>query len=158
MYHYYTGLSSQPPIKYYPLWKWRWALVLKNLLNPTSRRNASHSCLISFWPKDECTTTTHIIVVQVSKTATSCCGSALLRVIHEPMKGEGGGFPLNPKRRLFVGGLSSRPPIRCCPLWKLHWALVLKDLLNLTLGRDVFHSCLISLWPKDECTTTTYAK
>ena len=44
------GLSSWPPIKYFPLWKWRWTLVLKDFLNPTSGRDASHSCLISLWP------------------------------------------------------------------------------------------------------------
>ena len=26
------------------------------------------------------------------------------------------------------------------------------NLLNLTLGRDAFHPCLISLWPKEGCT------
>ena len=35
-------------------------LTRTNLLNPTSGRDASHSCLISLWPKDECTTTTHV--------------------------------------------------------------------------------------------------
>ena len=44
--------------RFVPLRKWRWALVLKVLLNPTSGRDASHSCLINLWPKDECTTTT----------------------------------------------------------------------------------------------------
>ena len=32
------------------------------------------------------------------------------------------------------------------------------NLLNPTSGRDAFHSCLISLWPKNECTTTTHTK
>ena len=49
---------------------------------------------------------------------------------------------------IIVGGLSSRPPIRYCPLWKWRWALVLNDLFNLTSRRDASHSCLISLWPK----------
>ena len=51
------GLSSRPSIRYCPLWKWRWALVLKELFNSTSKRDASHSCFISLWPKDECITT-----------------------------------------------------------------------------------------------------
>ena len=44
------GLSPWPPIRCFPLWKWRWTLVLKDLLNPISGRDASHSCLISLWP------------------------------------------------------------------------------------------------------------
>ena len=46
---------------------------------------------------------------------------------------------------IFVGGLSSQPLIKYCPLWKWHWALILKDLLNPTSGRDAFHSRFISL-------------
>ena len=46
------GLSSWSPIRYCLLQKWRWALILKILLNPTSGRDASHSFLISLWPKD----------------------------------------------------------------------------------------------------------
>ena len=30
--------------------------------------------------------------------------------------------------------------------------LILKVLLNPTSGRDAFHPCLISTWPKEECT------
>ena len=33
--------------------------IFKDLFNPTSGRNVSHSWLISLWPKDECTTTAH---------------------------------------------------------------------------------------------------
>ena len=54
----FVGGTNLSPIRYCPLRKWRWALVLKVLLNPTSGRDASHSCLINLWPKDECTTTT----------------------------------------------------------------------------------------------------
>ena len=31
------------------------------------------------------------------------------------------------------------------------------NLLNPILGRDASHPCLISLWPKERCTTTTHA-
>ena len=44
--HLYVGRTNLSPIKYYPLWKWRWALVLKVLLNPTLERDASHSCVV----------------------------------------------------------------------------------------------------------------
>ena len=40
-------------------------------------------------------------------------------------------------------------------LWPQEGIVHLKSLLNSTLGRDASHSCLINLWPKDECTTTT---
>ena len=103
-----TNLS---PIRYCPLWKCRWALVLKDLLNSTSGRDTSHSCLISLWPKDEWYT--------------------------------------------FVRG-TNFSLIKYCPLWKWRWTLVLTDLLNPISGRDASHSCLISLWPKDECTTITH--
>ena len=40
------GRTNLSPIRYCPLWKWRWALVLKVLLNPTSGRDTSHSCVV----------------------------------------------------------------------------------------------------------------
>ena len=38
--------------------------TLTNLFNPTSGRDASHPCLISTWPKEECT----IMCVGLSKS------------------------------------------------------------------------------------------
>ena len=70
-------------------------------------------------------------------------------------KGEGGGFPLNPKRCLFMrGNLVSNPNKVLFSLELVAWGvgLILKILLNPTSGRDVFHHCLISTWPKEECT------
>ena len=50
----WEGFSSRPPIsRYCPFW-----LYLTVLLNPTSRRDASHMCLISLSPRHMCTTTT----------------------------------------------------------------------------------------------------
>ena len=54
----FVGGMNLSPIRYCPLWKWRWVLVLKVLLNPTSGRDASHPCLISLELKEGCITTT----------------------------------------------------------------------------------------------------
>ena len=70
-------------------------------------------------------------------------------------KGEGGRFPLNLKRCLFMrGNLVSNPNQVLFSLELVAWGigLILKVLLNPTSGRDASHPCLISTWPKEECT------
>ena len=74
-------------------------------------------------------------------------------------KGEGGGFPLNPKRCLFVGGnLVSNPNqvLSSSELTAQGTGLILKVLLNPTLGRDASHPYLISTWPKEGCTVVSF--
>ena len=36
-------------------------VTLMNLFNPKSGKDVSHPCLISTWPKEGCTTTTHVV-------------------------------------------------------------------------------------------------
>ena len=61
----WEGFLSQPPIsRYCPLWLMLFGFCLTDLLNPTSGRDASHVCLISFEPKTHvyhmCTCGTHV--------------------------------------------------------------------------------------------------
>ena len=43
-----------------------------NLLNPTSRRDASYPCLISLWPKEGCTVMRVITYTMVHSVFVSC--------------------------------------------------------------------------------------
>ena len=86
-----------------------------NLLSPTLGRDTSHPCLISIWSKKLCTIVCVITWASLKNYTCTHAHYALLQV-HRSTKGEGGGFPLNPKRRLFVGG-TNLSPIRYCSLW-----------------------------------------
>ena len=122
-------------------------LILKVLFNPTSRRDASHLFLISIWPKKWCT-----IVCMMWASLKNC---VCMHYALQSSLGGGGDFPLYPKRCLFVGGnLVSNPNqvLSSSELAARGTGLILKVLLNPTLGRDVSHLYLISTWPKEWCT------
>ena len=122
-------------------------LILKVLLNPTLRRDASHLWLISIWPKKWCTI---VCVMWASLKNCACMHYAL-----QSSLGGGGDFPLYRKRCLFVGGnlvSNLNQVLSSSELAARGTGLILKVLLNPTLGRDVSHSYLISTWPKEGCT------
>ena len=91
-----------------------------DLLNPTLGKDASHLCLISTWPKKECTIVCMITWASLKNCMSTHAYYALLRV-HQPMKGEGGGFLLNPKRRLFVGGTNTHTMVHSSLSQVLIW-------------------------------------
>ena len=90
--------------------------TLTNLFNFTSGRDTSHLCLISTWPKEWCTIVCVIMWASLKNCTSHHMHYALLRV-HRLTKGEGRGFPLSPKRYLFVGG-TNLSLIRYCSLWE----------------------------------------
>ena len=60
-----------------------------------------------------------------------------------------------PQKRLFVGGnlvSNSNQVLFSSELAAQGVGLILKVLLNPTLGGDASHPCLISTWPKEGCT------
>ena len=81
-------------------------------------RDASHPCLISLWLKEGCTIVCVIMWARIRSAHWLVCTThSFTYDLMGNSKGEGGGFPLNPKMHLFVGGLLSRLPIRYCSLW-----------------------------------------
>ena len=122
-------------------------LILKVLLNPTLRRDASHLFLISIWPKKWCTI---VCVMWASLKNCACMHYAL-----QSSLGGGGDFPLYRKRCLFVGGnlvSNLNQVLSSSELAARGASLILKVLLNPTSGRDASHPCFISTWPKEWCT------